>query len=362
MTYIVGHKCYGSVILAADTAVTTGLPVAIEHTTFGQSEYGDGAKWVYEGGLKILAFESAAVAMCGNLMTARQFAQQFHLHSSYLPAESAIHEAIEDLRPFDTSKEFSAFIAAKGSDGARLWVFDSRDGTLHECQENEAAWRGSLSKRWADIPTRWLSDGGKEIPAAKRRLVNLLAFLHSMIVYRDFLQQSVGGAFCGLVVSSTSIDWQPDTCYLLVDGELRATGPTSLQHSIVCISRDNVFCADARSPDMTKAMADSTTTLIDPAAWQDRIRAELSLVRGTGTFDYIVFISTNGNRSIVVLEMGGKLKTNYVEIEGVRDEHDRPTFGKIRLNPRVANTLLEPRDPLSKKVVFKLVDYALTED
>jgi hypothetical protein len=340
ITYIIGQIRQGHAILAADSAVEAVTSANVGETTFGQSEVTRGDRRVYEGALKLLRLENAAVAVCGYLSAAQVFVEQFILHSSYAAIDEAIERALQDCQPLDADRPFSLLIASPDLPSAKLWVLDSSAGTVTQAREGDIIHRGSFPKPWDSIPPAWLAGFDRPKRTALQHCANLLAFLQGLTLYGSFMEHSVGGAFCGIVISPTEIDWQPDMCYVCYSSGPTAGKAAGKPHrTIISIVRNNVLYVDSSSPDVTKAMANSLTMdrSIDV---RSEAHNQLSIARKGARFDYVVFLCTGGPRIVTVVEMLGNTRSKFVEFElPAAPNESTSELGRVMINPEVVEAI-----------------------
>jgi hypothetical protein len=194
---------------------------------------------VYEGALKLINLERAAIAMAGDSALAQAiagtFKEAFQLTDN--PRE-ALHIAIMSNGPFSSERSCTLVVAFPNSPTPTLLSFNlNNDQTIIDHREDCFLPIGSIPIWYKNASFSIIElVGAGFCNKPSWFLTSVLAFVQSYGIHEYILEQGVGGAFCGLFIGEHSIEWQSDLLFLLYD---RGRDPNI--NAVSSIVRDHVL-------------------------------------------------------------------------------------------------------------------------
>jgi len=356
MTYLVAIKTGGSVILAADTAITTttrasSRPFNVSETirtTFGESTISEPRRCVEGEMNKVIHLGKAAVAFCGDADAAEEFISDLVFS---LKGRDDVREAIRISvqncsRSAGTNSSARIAISFPSDEGAELFTIKTGNWCVTEHEPDGILQLGSMPDRFKQH-TKALIERfvGKMSGRPDRLLAVTLGILQSFGTYSALLEESVGGAFCGLAVDSSGIIWQDDILYA-IHAEIDI--PIGFVH---CVIRDNVLIVNSSLIDECRYFA-GKTNCPDCLTWKKKWWEQASLLITEAKFGFVTFLNKQ-HRVTAIVGMAGHRESKLIQFSPDRGGIDEP----FRLNMTSSRELIElvtvPLDQGYWKVAWK---------
>lgn len=314
MTYCLGWKNGDSVIVAADSALTSNssfyTPSTLQTTSFGELRYLSEDRVTEERGLKIFCFKNAVLTCAGKSASARGVVEAFKKEIEQVddPVEAlktAIGVSLSP--PYDV-----AFILGTIREGQPVLVSfnEKRDGKIVE--HDQLVQLGSAPEVLKEATSDFLLHETATSGSLNERMVSLLAILQSYGQYGPFMSTGVGGAFTAAAVNRFGTCWQPDIMFMACrkdfEGDLLVT---------TCVRHECLLLDSPAIPGSSKCLANvSPSELFSQRTLEITKRAceEATIQYQKGKFDYVVIM--NGDfPNVIVLDMSRKHKHNLLWID-----------------------------------------------
>jgi len=307
MTYILGWKVAGGVYLAADSMLTGPDPDVFAESTFGERQIQAGSKSVSERAMKIAIVDDLAVALCGDFRLACEMVQS--LSKEYVIDRDplrALERTLTSYSPIPPAREVGLIVGSRGSTPRLFSVNLEGNGSVIEHSDMSLVQMGSMGQTH-----RQLTYATFEILNSLRRrnrreyLATALAILQSYGIHDYLVQDGVGGAFVGAMVTAESTEWQPDLLYLLCDRH----GESQFRVGI-CV-REGALVVSSEERGAVYALA--TTGRSDAQQRMQRVMSIASSYVPACRFDYVVLLHSQ-QWGVAVFEMNRQLESSKMRI------------------------------------------------
>ncbi|WP_428307689.1 hypothetical protein [Lacipirellula sp.] len=303
MTFVLAWKHAKHVYLCADSAVTyPSLPPDSDLTTaFGENSGDSTNSLVDERAMKLVNLGQAIVGLCGDYSIARRVLLALRDELIHQPPKEAFSAALRDYEPQDDLRKIKLVIAWPQGTEAVACGYNADGGGRIEDLESDHAFRLSGTSMHRELTIEAIAKVTKSAATPAQQLACILSLLQSYGVNRNYLQEGIGGAYCGAVVTPSEIKWQGDIMYII-------TQPGQyLTHAITTRIRDNVLTVQTTIGSRTKVMAEllSSGPLDD---WLSEHKFEIEGVMSDYSFDFVSFL-TAGYPICTVVEMNGAEKS-----------------------------------------------------
>lgn len=329
MTYLVAIKCGRSVILTADTAITTKHPFAPptnwnpKRTSFDEPSISEPRRSVEEKMVKVFNLNKAAIAFCGNLKAAEDVIEGF---AFALIGRDDVREALEiclsTLRKSSPGEVATFAVGFPSSHGASLLTFNTKEWTISEHASDGILQFGSMPCEFKEQTKRWMEYFAPEMKERPDRLLAVtLGILQSYGIYTSLLDDHVGGAFCGLSIDSSGVKWQDDILYAI---HADPSTPVGFVH---CAIRDNVFVVNSSLIDECRHFV-GRINCPDLSSWKRRWWDVAFAEVAKAAFGFVTFINKQV-RITTVVEMTGKRESKDIQF--------RPSGGSGTSEPLYLN-------------------------
>lgn len=330
MTYCLAWKSNGAIFMAGDTVVTlysdNMVPETGEVTTFAERQGVIKNKncnyFIEERALKLYDFSNSAACFAGSAYVGRNLIDTLrqYLDLGTNPRE-ALSLAIQNLHPFSAAQEDRvSFLYGfyENGKGILLQVETWRNGAIAE--RDGLVQIGSISQYHQDISAQIIPSLDQILyrvnnPTAQHIdtvLVQLLALVQSYGIYRILPQEYVGGAFCGLAITPSGIQWQPHILYVLHPPE-----PTSENLLIASVSVvERTLCIINNSTGQTKVITNPEPDEAADATVKRAEEASETMITDfdQGLFDYICFLNRQ-QHIVTVVEMRKKISHGLLYLD-----------------------------------------------
>jgi hypothetical protein len=340
VTYILAWKFGPTIYLVADAAVTVDQYIVHNtYTSFEERSVSEPGKSVYEGALKLINLEGAAIAMVGDSALAQAIARTFKeaLRLTGNPRE-ALHTAIMSNGPFDSKRSCTLVVAFPNSPTPTLLTFNfNGDQSIIEHHEDYLFSIGSIADKYTGISypiVQILTKMFRNEP--DKFLISILAFVQSYGIHEYLPEQGVGGTFCGLLVGEHSIKWQSDVLFFLYE-----SGRDQNARIVSSIIRDHVHVVQSLIIQQTQYFFNSVSC--DSMENRNlKWRWPTYHFTDDGRFDFIVFLSCR-SRIITVIEMLKHRSHRDLSITPVPSERPRESMSwHVVLSPQLVQKLDMP--------------------
>jgi hypothetical protein len=313
MTFVLAWKFRSSIYLVADTAVTADYPVVDRtYTSFEERSISQPGKSVYEGALKLINLERAAIAVAGNSALGQSIASTFKdtLRVTGNPRE-ALRTTVMSNGPFNSKRSCQLVVAFPSSPTPTLLSFNFNDNhDIIEEREGCCLAIGSIPEIYKNLSFQLLdlfAPGFYNKPSWF--LMMALASVQSYGIhdYMNIFEKGVGGAFCGLFIGEHSIEWQSDILFLLYD-----RGRDSNINAVESIVRDHVLVVRSLDNNNTRYFlnAISCDSIED---WYRKWFIPAHTFISYGRFDFVVLLSRRF-RIITIIEMFKHQSNQFLSI------------------------------------------------
>jgi hypothetical protein len=152
-------------------------------------------------------------------------------------------------------------------------------------------------------------------------------------IHSYILEQGVGGAFCGLFIGERSIEWQPDTLFLLYD---RARDENI--NMVSSIVRDHVFVVRSTFDEHTGYFF-NTISCASVDDWIAKWLIPAHTFLNDGRFDFIVLVSRRF-RIITVIEMFKHRSNQFLSITPLASERALGQIGlELEFSPQLSQIM-----------------------
>ncbi|MFA5107832.1 MAG: hypothetical protein WC497_05965 [Patescibacteria group bacterium] len=311
MTYCIGWKTGGAIIIAADTAITSdergAVPGNVQHSSFGEPHIRQNGEVVEERGLKIYRFENMLLTFAGSTTVAHEVSKAIRrdLNIGVRPREAVKMAVGVNVNPGDSRIQLiSAF--NEGQD--RILLSFNANGDEQFVDEPNLVQFGSAPEPIKDCTRNLLTQLTPYSGTAEQRTAELLGALQTYGMTMSMMTVGVGGAYVGAYLDESGTHWQKDIVFIVNRDDLSYSPLVS-----TCV-RDDMLVISSPAYRASKALANFTSdqltgqTTVERCMWAVR---EGRLQHNRGKFDFIVVI--NGEFPIVtVVEMKRKLKHDLI--------------------------------------------------
>lgn len=254
MTYSVAWKTSTAAFIVTDSAVTTSNDHNHENangtTSFCERQGKlDSGNYVYEKAYKIFSKSNIAYSLAGDANFGSEFIKDIAIRIEIgLDVETSINGAIENYPDFKSKPSIEVTMAFYDEQPLIITVKNKRsifvkleDGLVltgsptSELKEYTSTFHNVFMEEYLKVPIRSVSD--------EELLVKMIALLQSYGIHSYTIGNGIGGAYTGLVVTSSDVEYQPDICYL-ISGENPAFDSQKMasvsanEHSVCIINTD----------------------------------------------------------------------------------------------------------------------------
>ena len=218
MTFVVAWKHDNHVYLCADSAITTYLPSSPlndEQTSFGEATVDLPGVQVAETAIKLIRLDSVIAAYSGDVATSRSILVALRDELIHHSPEKAFALAIDAHRSSPNIRQAKIVVASPtGAEDRAIAYTHDLTGTLQEIANDELVRFGGTDTH-RDLTVEAIAKVSREPLSPQRRLSCVQSLLQSFGVNQNFMEQGIGGAYCGAYVSATGIHWQDDVIYFI---------------------------------------------------------------------------------------------------------------------------------------------------
>lgn len=303
MTYCFAWKTSDAVFLAADSAVSSTVPVEnSEVTSFGEKTIREEGRHVYEGALKIFRLADAVLTFTGDAGIGHTFVRKVATH---LKAGTPFSEAFKYGASSICAPPLQPAIRAIGGyftdDSPHLIVFNAIGSG--EFSENENLVQFGLRDMYREQVAALIMHLDRDIADSRDRLACIIGFCQSVGVRDYLLEQGVGGPFCGAFVSKTGFEWLPDMSFHMLSGRPMRGESFDQGEGVASVIRDDIFFVGSTHTRGFTTWYNSG--LIEPSNEEiiqnaDKAVEKVRKLVGEQEFDYSVLISKDTAVTAVV--------------------------------------------------------------
>jgi|GEM_PF-3110907 hypothetical protein len=300
MTYASAWKTDKEVFLAADSAVTTtGETVDsldVDTSSFGREHFLEvvEGRRVEERVVKIFSDNKLGVAFAGSYIHAHAIAKDIfaEIQSGKSPREALDVALFKNIIPQDRTVQLAM---AYYDNGPKIINFNSREGNvIHDDQD--LVQMGNPPEEFQRRAQNWIADIKNDGHISNEHLTLILGILQSYDLLNNIIEIGIGGAFTGLYVNESGLNWQPDILFIEYSGERDKHVGTCFRHDCLVIS----------SPTIGQSRCFTSTFLpLDSSVLHGKVNKAIQKARklkANAEYEYVVIMSHNNN-SLTVIEM-----------------------------------------------------------
>jgi len=334
MTYCLGWKSNDAIFMIGDSAVTLfatnvdRVPETGELTSFkekqGLIDNSDSTYFIEEKALKVHDLYNSAVCFAGSVYLGQTIIDNLRSYLSFgSDPRKAFYSTIQNLSPFSSFGDDDVTLLFGFYENTKPVLLQVDIKNNEPIQEvGWLAQIGSISEYHQQLSERFINHFDKILSAVGNRtsrhiesvLVQLLGLIQSFGIYRYLPDEYVGGAFCGLTVTFSGIQWQPHILYVLHLPE-----PTTDALVITAVSVTN------RTLTIVNNTTGHTKIITNPEPDEDIAAAERRADDAAkimianfdqGKFEYICFLNTS-QHIVTVVEMCNQIshKLLFIDVE-----------------------------------------------
>lgn len=254
MTYSVAWKTDTAAFIVTDSAVTTSIDhhngESNETTSFCERQGRlDSGNYVYERAYKIFSKSNIAYSLAGDANFGSEFINDVASRVEIgLDIESSIRGAIDNYQDFKFKPSIEVTIAFY-DELPQLITVKNKRSTYVEFQDGLVL-TGSPTEKLIGYTNTFhtvFMDDYLKIPLGsvsdEELLVKMIALLQSYGIHNYTIENGIGGAYTGVSVTGSGVEYQPDIFYL-ISGENTAFDSQKVaavnanEHSVCIINTD----------------------------------------------------------------------------------------------------------------------------
>ncbi len=342
MTYIVGWKKKAAAFLCADSVVTVtnpSTPLRFELSSFGERHVLTKQESISEGLLKIINLGSVAVAYCGNVGFNRGICGLIatELHRGSCPRDAFV-TAIKSSLPVPPGIDTGLLaVFVEDSKPVFLAFNEYNDCQIQDVADDHCVMMGSMPEGITHIDVSCLAMLDKAFADKPAEyLVSMLGCLQSWSLHTPVLSQhGVGGAFYGLMATSSGIHWQPDVTYW----PYAYTDGISFTGNVYTFFRENSLVVRSFITETTRVFSDELSG--QHSRWRD-LWALASRDIGAGlSFDFVVALDRL-RTTVTLFRANAGARLPYLDITVSPISRDQSGFRfNVSLSETIARAMLE---------------------
>jgi hypothetical protein len=296
MTYSVAWKTETAAFIVTDSAVTNpidhhnGAPNGMTSFCERQGRL-DSGNYVYERAYKIFSKSNIAYSLAGDANFGSEFINNvaFRIEMGF-DVESSIRGAIDNYPNFKLKPSIEITIAFYDEHPRLITVKNAR--STYVKFEDGLVLTGSPTKELIDYTNTFHNVFMEEYlkfplgsVSDEELLVKMIALLQSYGIHNYTIENGIGGAYTGLSVTDSGVEYQPDICYL-ISGENPAFDSQKIaavntnEHSICIINTD--------ISDIVISNENSDVTELCQTSFLDSSRNKFD----RGEYKYFIFMNT----------------------------------------------------------------------
>jgi hypothetical protein len=246
MTFCMGWIVGDQAFLIGDSLVTRAAPPAtgqdIGLSSFGEATQTLRGDWVLDTLLKVTRIsENAAIAIAGDVQVAVEIVH--HLIDQLAQGqnvESSVATLRDTFSPGDPRRLVKILLAWHDGERPRVGTWSSDDACYREPERvegrNSFSYIGTLPHPAGEILIRMVNAVVLGTRPPERALALAAGLLRLLTTTDALLEHGVGGCIAGLLVDRSGVRFQPDTIYIIFDGEGRTLG------SVTVVFRGAALC------------------------------------------------------------------------------------------------------------------------
>ena len=242
MTICIGWTDDRAVYLAADSAVTSNMPLADEYSTFGERHHRQENVSVREGALKIMRHQNSAVAFSGDANRGIEIFENFIMLSGYFPTREAYESAWVNAHDSANPKNNRALLAYCDLNGPHLIRFDA--SSTKPGEEIRSACIGNVSSSLAFTFGEALTHMPSHITTSMDALINGVCLLQRFFIFENLMpKHAIGGFVAGCLINNDGLMWAADTLHVLTRNGLVDQLSNETLNTIAIFERRDTFFA-----------------------------------------------------------------------------------------------------------------------
>jgi len=254
MTYSVAWKTGTAAFIVTDSAVTTpqGNNNFDENvTTSFRERQGkqDAGNYVYESAYKIFSQSGIAYSLAGDASFGSEFISDiaFRVEMGF-DLDAAINGAISNYPDFKCKPAIEVAVAFYDEQPKVITIKNKRTKFVE--LEDGLVLTGSPTKELIEYTNKFYSvfmEDYLKVPLGsvtdEELLVKMISLLQSFGIHNYTIENGIGGAYTGISVKSSGVEYQPDLCYL-ISGEnpafdsQKVAAVNANEHSVCIINTD----------------------------------------------------------------------------------------------------------------------------
>ncbi|MFQ1689248.1 hypothetical protein ACK39A_11860 [Aeromonas veronii] len=295
MTYSVAWTTETAAFIVTDSAVTNPID-NYDGTSNGTTSFCerqgrlDSGNYVYERAYKIFSKSNVAYSLAGDANFGTEFINDVAFRIELgLDVASSIRGAIDNYPDFKLKPSIEVTIAFYDEHPQLITVKNTRSTYIEF--ENGLVLTGSPTEELIDYTNTFYNvfmEDYLKIPLGsvsdEELLVKMIALLQSYGIHNYTIENGIGGAYTGVSVTGSGVEYQPDICYL-ISGEnpafdsLKIAAVNANEHSVCIINTD--------ISDIVISNKNSDVTELTQTSFSDSCRNKFD----RGEYKYFIFMN-----------------------------------------------------------------------
>jgi hypothetical protein len=317
LTYCVAWKTETSAFIFADSAITEFSNNESEQpiTTSFLEKQGklNSGKSVFEGAFKIFSEDSYAIGMSGDSRFATQVVELLQMHLSVGRSVcQSIDMTINNFTDFSTQPYIELVVAA--FDEVPILFTIKNRGDEYKVEQEDLVLLGSPTEDLISYTRNFYQSFKKTwneerylIDRDERLFARMFGLLQSYGIHSYTIEEGIGGTYSGVMINSTGLITQPDTCFL-ISGEstafdTRKTASIYVEQNCLCIINSDM--AEIVIPNKVASLDKDTALSI-----ADNARETFD----SGRFKYVILLNLSMH-SVCIVDMNYGLNHLFLNID-----------------------------------------------